>query len=226
MNKLTQLFTGLVCVTLLLAACSKRIEKASPAPEETITLPNTKAGLGASAEIPVGADYRLPKGVSVVRNEIKGYDYRSCECQASQEHCAIGAGELVRLCLRLRNHTAAPATVMLPAGLVFISENKATQNGLLARSETLTIPAGATVAYNLSLFCLNADRKVTVSGDRYRIGPVTRDADLVTVMLTLGEKALADEHSKAVAQEAIWEVTKGNVLTAAQHSRIAQLPRR
>lgn len=226
MNKLTPLFTGLICITMLFTACSKRIEKASPAPEEIAALQYTKAVSGASADIAVGADYRLPKGVSVWRNEIKGYDYRSCECRADQAHCAIGAGELVRLCLRLRNHTAAPITVTLPAGLIFISENKATQNGLLVRSEILTIPANATVAYNLALFCLNADRKVTVSGDRYRIGPVTQDAALVAVMLALGEKALADEHSKAVAQEAIWEAVKGNALTTAQHSRIAQLPHR
>lgn len=207
-------------------ACGKRIEKASPAPEETVSLQAAKAGLGASQEIPLGAAYRLPRGISIIRNEIKGFDYGSCECRADQPHCRLGAGELVRLCLRLRNSTAQAVTVTLPEGLVFISENKATQNGLLVRSEAFTIPAGATAAYNLALFCLNADRKVTVAGDRYRIGPVTRHPGLLTVISTLREKALEDEHSNAVAQEAIWEVTKENVLTAAQHNRIAQLPHR
>ncbi|MBO9151962.1 hypothetical protein ACFOTA_07075 [Chitinophaga sp. GCM10012297] len=226
MNQLTKLFVGLLCWTMIATACGKRIEKAAPAPEETITAQNNRAGLGMSQEAPVGADFRLPRGISVVRNEIKGYDYGSCECRADQEHCRLGAGELVRLCFRLRNTTAAPVTVTLPEGLVFISENKATQNGLLVRSETFTIPAGTTVAYNLALFCLNADRKVTVSGDRYRIGPVTQHPGLMTVILTLRDKDLENEHNKAIAQEAIWEVTKGNALSAAQHGRIAQLPHR
>ena len=136
----------------------------------------------------------------------------------------MGAGSLVKLCMTLRNKTQEPVTVTLPAGLIFVSQDEKIQNGLLIRDEVVVLAAGETCIFNLALFCLNEERAVTKAKDKYKIGPVSEDMDIKALIEQLQDKDLKDEHHQAMAQKAIWDITKGFALTAAQHKTIALIP--
>lgn len=227
MKKLIQLFVWLVCsLTVIIAiAGAKRHIKPSPITHQPMLMSiDTKKGMGTSAELPEGPAFKLPKGIVLDRSEIPGYDFGACKCKADNRNCELGAGGLVRLCLALRNQTQEPVTVTLPAGLIFVSLDERTQNGILISNEALVVPAGGTLSFNLALFCLNENRAVTKAKDKYKLGPVSEDGDMRALMVLLQQKDLKNEHNHAVAQEAIWNVTQGLALTAAQHREIASIP--
>lgn len=224
MKKLIQLFVWLACSLTVFIACGKYSEKARLTPNAPVLNLDTKKGMGTSVELPAGPAFKLPHGVVLDRSEIPGYDFGGCKCRPDNRSCELGAGGLVRLCLALRNQTPQPITLTLPAGLIFVSLDEKTQNGILIRNEEVVVPANGTYSFNLALFCLNADRAVTKAKDKYKLGPVSEDADMKTLMELLAHKDLKDEHNLALAQEAIWDVTKGLALTAAQHWKIARIP--
>lgn len=224
MKKLIQLFVWLACSLTVIIAGAKQREKSRPTSNTPVLSQDTKRGMGTSIALPTGPAFKLPQGVVLDKSEIPGYDFSACKCKADNRNCELGAGGLVRLCLALRNKTQEPVTVTLPAGLIFISLDEKTQNGLLIRDEAVVVPAGGTYSFNLALFCLNEDRAVTRAKDKYKLGPISEDKDIKALMEVLQYKDLRDEHNHAVAQQAIWDVTKGFALTAAQYRNIASIP--
>lgn len=221
MKKLIQLFVWLVCSFTVIIAGAKHHKSPRPTP---VLSQDAKRGMGTSVALPAGPAFKLQQGIVLDKKEIPGYDFGACKCKADNRSCELGAGGLVRLCLALRNKTQEPVTVTLPAGLIFVSLDEGTQNGILIKEEAIVVPAGSTASFNLALFCLNADRAVTKAKDKYKFGPVSEDQDIKLLMELLQDKDLKDEHAVAVAQEAIWDVTKGFVLTAAQHRNITSIP--
>ncbi|SIN73252.1 hypothetical protein [Chitinophaga niabensis] len=214
MKKLIQLFVWLACSLTVIIAAARHSDRTRPTPKAPVLKLNmdTKKGMGTSVEYPTGAAYKLPKGIAL---NISGTDNKRCQ---------LGAGSLVRLCLAMHNKTREPVTVTLPAGLIFVSRDEKIQNGLLIRDEAFVLAAGETFIFNLALFCLNEDRAVTKAKDKYKIGPVSEDVDIKALIEQLQDKDLEDEHYQAAAQKAIWNITKGFALTAAQHRAIAQIP--
>lgn len=219
MKKLTLLFLSIVPLILLATAAGKRSGrlKQPPAPQASVTRPAP-----APFEI-TGQTYRLPAGITLVENSMKGHNAQECSCEQSHQE-RYGDGCLVRLRFRLRNHTAAPVKVTLPAGLVFRHRNERANDALLARPVELTVPAGTAVLYHLDMFGLNKAISKPGPEGAYRFGPVSGNYDLMALLMTLEDKSLADVHSLAIAQESIWEVTNGHILSAALAGKIAQLP--
>jgi hypothetical protein len=214
MKKLIQLFVLLACSLTVIIAAARHSVSTRPIPQAPVLKLDltTKKGMGNSVEYPTGTAYKLPKGIVL---HISGTDNKRCQ---------LGAGSLVKLSLSLRNKTEEPVTVTLPAGLIFVSQDEKVQNGLLIRDEAVVLAAGETYIFNMALFCLNEERAVTKAKDKYKIGPVSEDEDLKALIEQLQDKDLKDEHYLAAAQKAIWDITKGFALTAAQHRTIAQIP--
>ncbi|MRG44810.1 hypothetical protein GFS24_06775 [Chitinophaga sp. SYP-B3965] len=211
MKKLIQLFVWLVCSFTVIIAGAKHHK--SPRPTPVVNQEVTK-GPGI---LVTGPAFKLPQGIVLAKKAIPGYDFGT--------NCELGAGGLVSVRLGLRNKTSQPVTVILPAGLTFISLDEKTQNGILIKEEAIVVPAGSTTSHNLALFCLNEERDITKAKDKYKLGPVSDDQDLKVIMELLQDKDLKDEHDHAMAQKVIWDVTKGFALTAAQHRNIASIPR-
>lgn len=212
MKKLTLLFLTIVPLILLATAAGKRSSRLQPppAPKNTETKP-------ASRPIAIsGNTFRLPAGVSLTEGGIKGHHAPGVQ--------RYGHGCMVYLRLGLRNHTTAPMQVTLPAGLVIRSQTDRANDALVARAITLTVPAGAVRYYHLDLFALHASIRQPGPAGAYRFGPVADNYDLSALLQTLEAKSLEDVHSLAVAQDAIWEVTNGHILSVALAGKLARLP--
>lgn len=220
MKKLTLLFLSIIPLILLATAAGKRSSRAKqhPATQVPVTSP-------ASAPFHVeGEIFRLPAGVSLVTGSMKGHNAQACSCDGDHQVQRYGHGCLVRLRFRLRNHSAAAIRITLPAGLVFHNRYDRSSDALLARPVELTIPAGATAGFHLDLFGLYQSIPKAGPEGPYRFGPVSGNYDLQALLMTLENKSLADVHSLAVAQEAIWEVTNGHIPSAGLAGKMAQLP--
>jgi hypothetical protein len=180
------------------------------------------AGMGASTAAPTGQAYAWPQGVQV-EQPVKGDDpYCVPEDQQSTPH--TGHGGLVRLCLGLRNTGVVPVTVVLPPGLIFVSDSLQTQNGIVLQTTTIVVPPGSLTYYvPVYLYCLNLGRHPTAGGqDTYQPGPVTDDAAVLELLSLLQGKdvPLAFEFP---LQEALWDITDGNGLTQDDRNAIAAL---
>ncbi|MGE7776243.1 hypothetical protein ACQKLP_16050 [Chitinophaga sp. NPDC101104] len=220
MKKLTLLFLTIVPLILLATAAGKRSgrTKQPPAPQAPIAQP-------ASRPLHIeGQAFRLPAGVSLEQGSMKGHNTLECSCESARSVQRYGDGCIVRLRFRLRNHTAAPVKVVLPAGLVFRHRADRANDALLARPVTLVLPAGAAPWLHLDLFGLNESIVQPGPVGPYRFGPVAANYDLQALLMTLEDKSLADVHSLAIAQQAIWEVTSGHTLEASLAKKIAALP--
>ena len=215
MKKLIQLFVWLACSLTVIIAAARYSERTRPTPKAPVLKLNmdTKKGMDTSVALPTGIAYKFPKGIS---SKILG--------TADNSHSKLGAGNLVKLNLELRNKTQKPVAVTLPAGLIFVSQDENIQNGLLIRDEALIVPVGGICSFNLSLFCLNENRAVTKAKDKYLPGPVSDDADIKALIELLQGRRLENEHHQALVQEAIWDLTKGFALSRAQHRAIAEIP--
>ncbi|WP_341835895.1 hypothetical protein WJU16_24025 [Chitinophaga pollutisoli] len=220
MKKLTLLFLSIIPFILLATAAGKRSARAKqhPAPQAPAT------GTAPKPFHIEGETFRLPAGITLTAGSMKGHNAQACSCDAAPQAQRLGDGCLVRLRFRLRNHTAAAVRVTLPAGLVFQNRYDHSNDALLARPVELNIPASATAGFHLDLFGLYQSIPKAGPEGPYRFGPVSGNYDLQALLMTLEGKSLADVHSLAVAQEAIWEVTNGHIPSAGLAGKVAQLP--
>lgn len=180
-------------------------------------------GLGASEEAPEGIQFVLPSGIILPR-EIQGYTENSC---ANNEN-PLGSGsmlELVKLCFTLQNTHDTTITVKIPAGLIFISQNKATQNGFLVKDETIEIPGDSTIIRTIGLYCLNNGRESVKQNETFILGPVTNHGKLIELIKLLeGKKFEVFEywHEEAI-QTAVWNITEREGLTEEDRITLANL---
>ncbi|SEL03668.1 hypothetical protein SAMN05444354_103369 [Stigmatella aurantiaca] len=181
-----------------------------------------KPGIGPSTKDPVGTPFEWPAGL-IVKEPIDAYDEDHCYRDDQKEREVYGHGGNVRLCLGFTNTTNQPITVSLPAGLIFVSLNTESQNGLLVQVETFEVPPGDQPFFvNLGLQCLNAGRDPGFIGDTYKKGPVTQDEELREFLDILKNKKLTLDNAHIV-QDALWNVTDGDGLTARDREDIGKL---
>jgi hypothetical protein len=180
----------------------------------------THAGMGASSAAPTGQPLALPPGVQLEK-PIKG-ENADCVPKDQKDTPRTGSGGYVHLCLGFRNSTALPITVVLPPGLIFVSDDQAYQNGILLQVTTIEVPAGSAVYYvPLFLYCLNEGRMPTVGPQNtYSTGPVSDDGAVLELLSLLKDKPLP-LLTDLTAQEALWHITDGDGLTQDDRSAIA-----
>ncbi len=168
---------------------------------------DARPGIGPSTERPVGRQFEWPAGV-VPPDRFQGYSENDCRRRPEEPTDEVrGLETYVRICLALYNTTSAPIRVDLPAGLLFVSVDDETQNGLLINLETFEIPPGDEPYFaKLYLWCANANRSPSGYMDEYETGPVTEDRKILDVINRLAGRPLTQEDVRFV-QAVIWSAT-------------------
>ncbi len=202
-------------------ACGAGVEEGGLGPEDG-TSSAERPGLGHSKAAPQGQPYSLPAGIELAQ-PLTGKKY---DCvQDEQERLEKGSGTQVVLCVALRNTSSRPIQVELPPGLIFVSADLATQNGLLVQEVAVEVSAQQTLLLGLHLFCLNEDRGPSAPWDTFTLGPVTQDSGLREVITLLEDKQLPVAGPLEL-QDAIANVTSGPGLTAQDREALERLPPR
>ncbi len=181
-----------------------------------------RPGLGRDETAPEGTPFTLPQGLTL-EQPIKGYnDADPTDCDHKYEDEAKGQGELVRLCLIFRNTTNGPITLKLPPGLIFVSRNRAVQNGMLAQRVAIEVPAGERFFQPLFLYCVNSERDGARPEESYDMGPVTQYEDFQELFRLLENKTITSTNFAIVAQ-AMTDLSDGLGLSSDIRARINAL---
>ncbi|MFP2933996.1 hypothetical protein ACLESO_54505 [Pyxidicoccus sp. 3LG] len=184
-----------------------------------------RPGLGHSDKPPEGQAFSLPTGVELA-GPIKGYsEFEEEKCFPQEE--PKGAGDMVRICLPLRNTTNTtsnplPISITFPAGFTVISEDLDTQNGILVKQQTVVVQPGRTIYLPLYMFCLNGNRDSSSTDDTFRLGPVVQYADFREFFDLLEDKTL-EQSGQGELQAAVWRLSEGKALTPADRTLISNL---
>lgn len=167
---------ALVVSMTALGSCAKdRVPPGDPLPaEEPAPQPGVPKGFGDSNDAPEGTVFTWPQGISVV-GDIRGFDgyYEPELCGGRTRADQLDEGAYVLVCLSLRNDNEAPVTIALPAGLVFVSNDLAYQNGILLQAGTIVIAPKSVTYQPIGLYCLNENRDPATTESAYVVGPVT-----------------------------------------------------
>ena len=181
------------------------------------------AGMGSSNAPPTGATYTWSRDVQVDQ-PIKGDDP---SCVPDDQHGTphVGHGGLVRVCLGFRNTAVVPLTVTLTPGLIFVSDDIGTQNGVVLTKIDIVVPASTTTTWYVPvyLFCLNLGRHPTLDAqDTYQTGPVTDDAAVLELLALLKDKQVPLAFDFTL-QQILWDITDGTGLTQDDRNALAAL---
>jgi hypothetical protein len=230
-SRLRALFAGLVALTLVACggdgssdpSAGGRDTGSDGSGSSSGSGSNIHAGMGSSTAQPTGQPYTFPDGVQVDQ-PVKGDD-PFCIPDSQTDEPMLGSGGLVRLCLAFRNTKSMPITVVLPPGLIFVSDSIEQQNGIVLQRTEIVVPPGTVTYYvPVYLFCLNLGRHPTSGAqDTYHSGTVTDDADVLELLSLLRDKHLPLVESDGAVQNALWDITDRNGLTQDDRNAIAAL---
>lgn len=215
-------------LTCILSSCSK---SAKEEPDENnnneCEVPVHFKGWGTcSYDAPEGTPLTLPKGLSFVWAEHpRTFDQKdSCAYKDEGDPHRWDVGSHVTLCVSFRNSTNTPLNLVLPPGLIFVSRDQESQNGILAMRVAVTVPANTTVYNQLNMHCINGSK--STSGDsklNYTLGPITSvkpAKELITFLEGKNIKkapnsiragisiAFSDIDSKGFIRESTWDILK------------------
>lgn len=191
------------------------------------TTTTSLAGVGDSEARPVGA-WSLPEGIVLAR-PITGYSvFFPDQCESARE--PQGSGDLVRLCLSFR-HTGVrngapyrlPIHVEIPAGLIFISDDISTQNGIIIQRFIVEVQPGETINIPAFMMCLNDSRSGSHPGAIYQLGPVLRTPAFDALFRQLDGKRIPQEGAVDI-QGAVWALSEGEPIPPASRAYIDALP--
>jgi hypothetical protein len=208
----------LILIALLSATAPAALAQATTA---------SLAGLGDSEARPVGS-WSLPEGVVLAR-PITGYSvFTPDQCAPAEE--PKGSGDLVRLCVSLR-HTGErngdpyrlPIHVEIPAGLVFISDDISTQNGIIIQRFIVEVRPGQTINIPVFMMCLNDSRSGSYPGAVYQLGPVLQNPAFEALFKRLEGKRIPQEGAVEI-QAAVWALTEGDPISPPHQAHIDALP--
>ncbi|MDR1880174.1 MAG: hypothetical protein LBQ78_04510 [Tannerellaceae bacterium] len=85
----------------------------------------------------------------------------------------------VDLLIPMRNSRSTPVTVTFPAATVLLSESGESQNGVLIKKVTITIPPNDDYHLSLSFYCGNASKNSAHRSDVYVLGVVSNARPLL-----------------------------------------------
>jgi hypothetical protein len=126
--------------------------------------------------------------------------------------------------MTLHNSGATDTTFVLPAGLVMIAEDTATQNGTQVVPIRIRIGAGRDTTILYSLFCTNEHRNPSSDTDEFHFGPVSDNAGLAEIISLVKDKDVTTSDARDQIQFAIWEVSDEGGLTDETRSELTALP--
>ncbi|KAK0351079.1 hypothetical protein LTR94_026423, partial [Friedmanniomyces endolithicus] len=142
-----------------------------------------------------------------------GYDPNDCRRRPEEPtNEERGLRTNVRTSMAVLNTTSTPIRLELPAGLLFVSIDDETQNGLLINVEAFEIPPGDEPYFvKLTMWCANADRSPSSYTDEFELGPVTEDQKILRAIAQLAGRSLTQRDAHIV-QDIIWSATDGKEL--------------
>ncbi|HEU4469981.1 MAG TPA: hypothetical protein VFR58_02765 [Flavisolibacter sp.] len=187
MIKSLSAFALLLSLSMLLCACSR---------EDTATDSNADyaSGFGYSVEPPRGKVFTLPAGILLDSIRLDAV----CETDNRVRTRDSGIG-FFRVCITAVNRTSSPLELVLPAGLIFRSNDDRTQNGILLTPVKLLVDPKLPARFLLYGYCLNPNRKVTAHGDRYSLGPQTIHPQMLTLIKALeGKEEVVDVNGLSI----------------------------
>lgn len=186
----------------------------------------TWPGWGESEADPVGDPFTLPVGLEVV-GPLKPYkpsDPRDCDDKYENE--ALGEGELVQLCLVIRNVTNRPILMELPPGIIFKSRSRDVQNGVLVRKVAFEVPANTVFFQPLLLHCANSGFDPSTHEEiGYDFGPIQTHREVRELIALIADKQVDRWYFPIVAQ-AVTDLGDGGKLRAHTRRGLNALPRR
>ncbi|KQY85028.1 hypothetical protein [Brevundimonas sp. Root1423] len=191
------------------------------------TTTTSMAGIGDSEERPVGA-WTLPDGIVLAR-PITGYSVFTPElCEPAEE--PVGSGDLVQLCISLR-HTGQrngapyrlPIHVEIPAGLIFISDNLSTQNGIILQRFIVEVRPGQTINIPVFAMCANDGRSGSNPSAGYQLGPVLQNPAFDALFKQLEGKRIPQTGAVDI-QAAVWAIAEGDPVSPRHQAYIDALP--
>lgn len=175
-----------------------------------------------SDDEPEGAPLTLPAGLTfseALPAQVNGDPEEECTFREDGEERVSGIGTSVILCVSFRNSTPAPINLTLPPGLIFVSRNRGTQNGMLSGRVKMLIPPNTMYFHQLNLHCMNTGRKTSTNfSDPFDLGPVTNvkaaqelfdfleDKDIYKDKMKSGfiSGAISDIGNKGYISEFVW----------------------
>lgn len=182
-----------------------------------------KTGANAPWAAPIGTAFVLPSGVELVGGEIsRNVTEGPCVALQPIEY----GGDQLPACITFKNTTAVDITVKFPAGLVFLSKDPETQNGIILQEHDVVVPAGETTSFRFALFCLNEHCYFGDTTTRFTFGNVSSDPVMLElVALVRGRKMDRNAVSTAFfLVRAVWDVTGGRGLSAERKKQITDVP--
>lgn len=210
-------------ISLILFALLSATAPAAWAQTTTTSL----AGVGDSEARPAGA-WSLPDGVVLAR-PITGYSvFTPDQCESAEP--PQGSGDLVRLCIGFR-HTGErngapyrlPIHVEIPAGLIFISDDISTQNGIIIQRFIVEVQPGETINIPAFMMCLNDNRSGSHPGAVYVLGPVLQNPGFDALFKQLEGKRIPQEGAVEI-QGAVWALSEGEPISPSSRAYIDALP--
>jgi len=193
-----------------------------------------RPGMGSSDAPLQGAPFSLPAGVELA-GPIMGYSLfvpdscRPKDDEEGEESEPVGAGDLVRVCIPLRNNTdrqpfpqPVPVWVEFPPGFSVVSESLGTQNGVLVKKQRVLVRPGEVKYLPMYMLCLNSTRSGSSPYDSFKLGPVIDYPDFKALYKRLENIDLVPE-GHALLQSVVWSLSEGKAPSPEELSAIDAL---
>ena len=178
-----------------------------------------KAGANAAYANPAGASFSLPAGIEIV-SALSGGKKDNCFFDVTPLEYG---GDLIDVCLKLKNTTGSSMKVSFPAGLVIKPTRPERMSGILLQSHDVEIAGGATKEIFIKQTSINEHCVFTQKDDAYELGVVVSDPGLTEVIGLMKTKKTS-VNSATATQKAVWNVTDHGGLTDEDRSALSALP--
>lgn len=208
-----------IVLSLFAAACGSSSENNGTG--ATGVSGDCKAGPNAAYADPAGAAYALPAGIEIVSATAGG---KKDTCYFDVTPLEYG-GDLIDVCLKLKNTTTAAIKVNLPAGLLIKPTRPERMSGILLQTHDVNIEAGQTKQVFIKQTSINEHCVFTQKDDAYTLGVVVSDPALGEIIGLMKDKKTSVDTATAT-QKAVWQVTDRGGLTEEDRSALAALPKK
>ena len=253
-------FLMVLTLPLFVVSCEKDDSKPNLEEFEPGEIP----GLGDTDGELTGATFTLPNGITLIEDitgagdsdyywiDLYGSPSRTftakdgtqitksfAENVSYEDQHYFGSGRgYVDLLIPLKNNNSSSTTITFPAGLIIRSVSGNSQNGILIKKVTITIPANSSYYLCLSFYCGNAHKSSAHSSDVYVWGVISNASILMDLCERVKNKKInLEEFSPSSIndyttyseqtyklQAIVWRITDYDGMTEADIAYINSLP--